>query len=121
MEWEIELHDEVDRWFVDLCRTDPVSADRVEEAIDVLAREGPGLGRPLVDRVHGSRLHNLKELRPASAGASEIRILFAFDPVRRAVLLVAGDKAGNWKGWYDRNIPVAELRFREHLSHGAEG
>ncbi|WP_438860658.1 type II toxin-antitoxin system RelE/ParE family toxin [Amycolatopsis solani] len=47
--------------------------------------------------MQGSRLHNLKELRPASAGSSEIRILFAFDPVRRAVLLVAGD---------------------EHLSHG---
>ncbi|MBE1500329.1 hypothetical protein H4696_007429 [Amycolatopsis lexingtonensis] len=120
MEWEIELHDEVDQWFVDLCRADPVSADRVEEAIDMLAREGPGLGRPLVDRVHGSRLHNLKELRPASAGSSEIRILFAFDPVRRALLLVAGDKAGNWKGWYDRNVPVAEQRFREHLRHGEE-
>ena len=88
---------------------------------DLLAREGPRLGRPLVDRVKSSSLHSLKELRPASAGRSEIRILFAFDPVRRALLLVAGDKAGNWKGWYDRNIPIAEHRFREHLSHGEEG
>ncbi|WP_206785456.1 type II toxin-antitoxin system RelE/ParE family toxin [Amycolatopsis sp. MtRt-6] len=118
MEWEIELHDEVDRWFVDLCREDPVSADRVEEAIDMLAREGPRLGRPLVDRVKGSSLHHLKELRPASAGSSEIRILFAFDPVRCALLLVAGDKSGNWKGWYDYNIPIAEKRFREHLRTG---
>jgi hypothetical protein len=121
MEWEIELHDEVDQWFVNLCREDPVSADRVEEAIDLLAREGPRLGRPLVDRIKGSGLHNLKELRPASAGTSEIRILFAFDPVRRALLLVAGDKAGNWKGWYDLNIPIAERRFREHLTDGNEG
>jgi len=50
-------------------------------------------------------LHNLKELRPASAGSSEIRILFAFDPVRSALLLVAGDKAGNWKGWYEHTSP----------------
>jgi hypothetical protein len=54
MEWEIELHDEVDQWFVNPRREDPVSADRVEEAIDMLAREGPRLGRPLVDRVKGS-------------------------------------------------------------------
>lgn len=120
MTWEIELHDEVDRWFVDLCREDPVSADRVEEAIDMLAREGPQLGRPLVDRLKGSSLHNLKELRPASAGSSEIRILFAFDPARHALLLVAGDKAGNWQRWYDLNIPIAERRFREHLLHGEE-
>ncbi|MGH3516397.1 MAG: hypothetical protein ACRDQ7_03070 [Haloechinothrix sp.] len=42
--------------------------------------------------------------------------LFAFDPVRRAVLLVAGDKAGNWKGWYDVNIPLADKRYDEHLA-----
>lgn len=115
MRWEIELHEDVDHWFVALCGEDPVTADRVEEAIDLLAREGPWLGRPLVDRITGSCWHNLKELRPASAGSTEIRILFAFDPVRRAVLLVAGDKAGNWKRWYDINIPIAEERYRQHL------
>src|SRR4051794_36140715 len=56
----------------------------------------PTLGRPIVDRIQGSRVHHLKELRPGSAGASEIRILFPFDPATRAVLLVAGDKAGDW-------------------------
>lgn len=120
MEWAIQLHDEVDRWFVALCEEDPVTADRVEEAIDMLAREGPRLGRPLADRVKGSQLHNLKELRPASAGSSEIRILFVFDPARCAVLLVAGDKAGNWKQWYDINIPIAEARYRQHLGRGEE-
>jgi len=114
MRWELELHDEVDRWFVALCGDDPVTADRVEEAIDMLAAEGPRLGRPLVDRISGSCRHNLKELRPASAGRTEIRILFDFDPARRAVLLVAGDKAGNWKRWYDINIPIAEERYRRH-------
>jgi hypothetical protein len=42
--------------------------------------------------------------------------LFAFDPVRRAVLLVAGDKAGNWRGWYDTNIPLADKRYDEHVA-----
>ena len=88
----------------------------MEDAIDALALFGPTLGRPLVDRIKGAEHHHLKELRPGSAGKSEIRILFAFDPVRRAVLLVAGDKAGNWGGWYDTNIPVAEKRYRDHIA-----
>jgi hypothetical protein len=70
----------------------------------------------MVDRVNASRHHNMKELRPGSSGASEIRILFAFDPVRRAVLLVAGDKVGNWRGWYDVNILLADKRYDEHLA-----
>ncbi|MBO7936313.1 type II toxin-antitoxin system RelE/ParE family toxin [Streptomyces sp. S9] len=84
--------------------------------IDMLASTGPTLGRPLVDRIKGAENHHLKELRPGSSGSSEIRILFAFDPVRRAVLLVAGDKAGNWQRWYDINIPLAEERYRTHLA-----
>ena len=58
----------------------------------------------------------MKELRPGSSGRIEIRVLFVFDPERRAVLLVAGDKAGNWKGWYDEHIPVADRRYDEWLS-----
>ena len=42
-------------------------------------------------------------------------MLFAFDPERRAILLVAGDKAGNWKKWYAVNLPIADVRFTEHL------
>ncbi|MEV6801559.1 type II toxin-antitoxin system RelE/ParE family toxin [Micromonospora rifamycinica] len=83
--------------------------------MDILAAEGPSLGRPLVDRVKGSDYKNMKELRPGSAGQTEIRILFAFDPMREAILLVAGDKAGNWKGWYETSILEADRRFTQHL------
>lgn len=58
----------------------------------------------------------MKELRPGSAGGSEIRILFAFDPVRRAILLLAGDKSGRWERWYRQAIPLADQRFDEHLA-----
>ena len=54
------------------------------------------------DRIQGSRVHNVKELRPPSTSSSEIRMLFAFDLAREAIFLVAGDKAGNWNRWYDR-------------------
>jgi hypothetical protein len=71
--------------------------------------------RPPADRVKGSRYHNMKELRPPSSGTTEIRLLFAFDPRREAIFLVAGDKAGNWDGWYREAIPVADERFMRHL------
>jgi hypothetical protein len=114
--WDVELHADVDKWFGSLCDADPCCADLVEQAIDVLAEAGPTLGRPLVDRIAGSTYHNLKELRPASTGSTEIRILFVFDPRRTAILLVAGDKSGDWRGWYDSNIPLAEERYAEHLA-----
>jgi putative transposase len=82
--------------------------------------EGPALGRPLVDRIRGSRIHHLKELRPGSAGRSEIRVLFAFDPTRSALLLLGGDKAGNWQRWYRQNIPIAEQLYLEYTSEEQE-
>ena len=57
----------------------------------------------------------MKELRPRSTkGGAHIRVLFAFDIQSRAILLVAGDKAGNWTKWYAPNIPIADRLFTEH-------
>jgi hypothetical protein len=116
--WEVILLDEVEEWFLQL---DSKSATQVEAAIDNLQEYGPALGRPLVDTVRYSSVSNLKELRPGSAGSSEIRILFAFDPWRQAVLLVAGDKAREWNNWYKLNIPVAEERFDAWINGYVEG
>jgi hypothetical protein len=83
-------------------------------------RGGPNLGRPLVDRIKGSSIHNLKELlRPGSAGSTEVRILFAFDPWRSSVLLVAGDKSGRWAGVVRQAIPRAEQLYRTYLKERA--
>jgi len=116
MVWKIELHDEVERWLLDLHLSDPRSARLVSRAINTLTTYGPMLRRPLVGHVKSAVYHNLKELRPPSAGRAEIRILFAFDPERSAILLIAGDKAGNWNGWYDTNIPIAGRRYAAHLA-----
>jgi hypothetical protein len=67
-----------------------------------------------VDRIEGGRHANMMELRPGSTGRTEVRVLFAFDRRRRAVLLVGGDKSKDWKGWYRVNIPIADDRFDEH-------
>jgi hypothetical protein len=120
MAWEIYLTDEVLGWLDGLLSYDPESHRQVVYAIEALAEAGPNLGRPLVDRIKGSRLHNLKELRPGSAGGSEIRVLFVFDPWRCSVLLVAGDKAGDWKGWYRTAIPRAEDLYAIYLKERAE-
>jgi hypothetical protein len=115
MAWEVSLHPEVESWYLTLCKSDPETADLIEDTIDQLVTEGPALRRPLANRVKGSRYHNMKELRPPSSGTTEIRLLFAFDPRREAIFLVAGDKAGNWERWYREAIPVADERFTRHL------
>ncbi len=115
--WIVEV-DLVDAWLLSL---DQKSYEQVIAALELLAERGPSLGRPVVDSVVGSRHKNMKELRPGSSGRSELRVLFAFDPDRRAIMLVAGDKAGNWQKWYRTNIPLADDLFAEHLSRSRKG
>ena len=119
-EWDIFQTAEVAAWLADLQETDPKSADLVDDAIYALSCSGPALGRPLVDTIAGSAVRNLKELRPGSGGSSEIRILFAFDPWRSAILLIAGDKAGRWKRWYAEAIPRAEHLYEIYLKERGE-
>ena len=69
---------------------------QVAGAIAHIVQSGPTLGRPHVDVIHGSRVHKLKEARIVRC----VRVLFAFDSNRRAVMLVGGDKAGKWNRWY---------------------
>ncbi len=116
--WSIVILEEVLDWYDALVDEDVETAELVGAAFDLLAQEGPSLGRPLVDSNVGSRIGNLKELRPASSSRSEIRILFVFDPQRQAIVLVAGDKAGRWSRWYRENIPIAELRYDKWLAGG---
>ncbi|QIS14635.1 type II toxin-antitoxin system RelE/ParE family toxin [Nocardia arthritidis] len=113
--WEILLTDEVERFLDELYETDRTTHKLVNEAILVLERVGPCQGRPLVDSIVGSNIANLKELRPGSSGRTEIRILFAFDPWRSAILLVAGDKAGRWQQWYREAIIRAERLYQAYL------
>ncbi|MEG1913254.1 MAG: type II toxin-antitoxin system RelE/ParE family toxin [Cloacibacillus sp.] len=91
-------------------------------ALKRLEQQGPTLGRPLVDTLKGTQVKNLKELRPASPGKTEVRLLFAFDPERKAVMLLGGDKSKGksgrtkWSGWYKEAIPKAEAIYYQHLA-----
>ncbi|MET9153244.1 type II toxin-antitoxin system RelE/ParE family toxin [Streptomyces griseoflavus] len=114
LSWAIKVTDEYAEWFRRLIKEDLGSASQVAQAVAALRDTGPTLGRPLVDRLKGSELHHLKELRPGSGGRSEMRIIFAFDPTRSALLLLGGDKAGNWERWYRDSIPLAEQLYRDY-------
>jgi len=82
----------------------------------VVQQFGPQLGRPRVDTLNGSRHANMKELR-FSAADGEWRVAFAFDTRRKAILLVAGDKAGaGEKRFYGELIRKADDRFDAHLT-----
>ncbi|MGB2678107.1 MAG: type II toxin-antitoxin system RelE/ParE family toxin [Candidatus Acidiferrum sp.] len=110
--WGVEIGDEFEPEFDRL--PDGVRTEILALAL-LLEQFGPQLGRPRVDTLHGSRHANMKELR-FSAADGEWRVAFAFDPKRKAILLVAGDKSGGGeKRFYRELIRKADDRFEAHL------
>ena len=109
MTWAVEGTTEFEEWFASL---DAGNRRKVVAAIEMLRRTGPALGRLLVDTIASSRFANMKELRPP---ASNMRVLFAFDPTRRAVLLLGGDKTNRWDLWYREAVPRADAIFARVL------
>jgi hypothetical protein len=111
--WEVIFHDEFEEEFKEF---DEELQDELLAHAILLRDYGPVLGRPTVDTLKGSRHANMKELRFDWEG--EVwRVAFAFDPKRKAILLVGGDKAGvDQKRFYRRLIAVADERFDSHLA-----
>jgi len=108
--WEIEVTDEFVTWWDEL---NVGQQESLTDRVDLLAERGPDLGRPVVDRIQGSRHHNMKELRASSDGA--LRVLFMFDPRRQVILLVGSDKTGEWSAWYEQAIPLADDLYDRYL------
>lgn len=109
MSWDVYFAEPAEQWILELSDKD---YEAIMAAIELLEEQGPTLGRPAADRIEGTRHHNMKELR---SFGGHLRVLFAFDPKRRAILLVGGDKAGDWSGWYERNIPIADHLYDDYL------
>lgn len=87
--------------------------EAIDDRVMLLAEHGPALRRPVVGEVKSSRHPNMKELRASKGGA--LRVLFAFDPRRQAILLIGGDKSGEWESWYRTAIPEADDLYDLHL------
>jgi hypothetical protein len=118
VKWAVEIADEFKPEF------DALGQDVRSEVLAlarVLQEFGPQLGRPRVDTLNGSRHANMKELR-FSAADGEWRVAFPFDPRRRAILLVGGDKSGgSEKRFYRELIRKADERFDAHLARIRKG
>ncbi|MHB1583187.1 MAG: type II toxin-antitoxin system RelE/ParE family toxin [Acidimicrobiales bacterium] len=109
--WEVEVTDEFLDWWHGL---DIDQQESVTDRVDLLAERGPDLGRPVVERIHSSRHHHMKELRASKGGA--LRVLFMFDPRRQVILLLGGDKSGEWEVWYDQAVPLADDLYDVYLA-----
>jgi hypothetical protein len=116
--WTVALADEFDSEYDEL---DQEVQDELLAQLKVIAQFGPQAGRPRIDTLNGSKYANMKELR-FSAGGGEWRAAFAFDPMRKAIVLVAGDKSGRGgeARFYKQLIAKADKRFNAHLERLAK-
>ena len=113
MNWDVHFCNAFDTDFEDLPET---VQDELLAHARLLEEFGPQLGRPRIDTLNGSKHANMKELR-FNADNGVWRVAFAFDPKRKAILLVCGDKSGgSEKLFYKRLIKKADERFDDHLS-----
>lgn len=111
--WEVLFHEEFEPEFNAL--PEDVQDELLAHA-KLLQQFGLQLGRPRADTVKGSRHANMKELR-FDAADGVWRVAFAFDPNRKAILLVCGDKSGgSEKRFYRQLIEKADSRFDAHLA-----
>ena len=112
MRWTVIFHRAFEAEFAEL----PLGVrEELAATATLLHSQGPLLGRPHADTLAGSRHANMKELR-FNAEDGVWRVAFAFDPARKAIILVAGDKSGvAQKRFYKALIAKADARFTEHL------
>ena len=113
MKWIVEFDDKFEQEFWKFSSNVQVE---IASKAKLLEDFGHGLGRPNADTLEGSKHSNMKELR-LKADNGVWRVAYAFDPERKAILLVAGDKAGiSQKRFYKKLISKADERFSAHLS-----
>jgi len=118
MEWVVAFHEAFADEFLQLDRK---VRQELAAHVTLLKQFGPHLRRPYADTLNGSRHANMKELRFAAADGVW-RVAYAFDPSRHAILLVAGDKAGqSSRRFYRRLIARADARLDDHLAKLKQG
>ena len=108
--WEIEYTAEFEAWWNALSEAEQ---EEIDAKVQLLEERGPTLSRPHADAIVTSRHANMKELR-GKVDERHLRVLFAFDPGRTALLLIGGDKTDDPK-WYDKFVPVADDLLDRHL------
>ena len=110
MAWEIEFTDEFEEWWDGLTAR---QQDAVGDKVELLALQGPSLPFPHSSGVLSSRHGQMRELR-AQSGGRPLRVFYAFDPRRMAMLLIGGDKTGQ-DAFYAEYVPIADRIYDRHL------
>lgn len=111
---EVLFTDEFDDWYQDLTENDQGAVTRT---VTLLEERGTALGHPHSSALKGTE-HPLRELRVQSGG-KPLRVFYAFDPRRNAVLLLGGDKTGDGR-FYEVMIPRAEKVWVEFLEETSD-
>jgi hypothetical protein len=111
MSWDVEYTDEFGDWWNGLTEDEQISLDASVRLLEAL---GPTLKYPHSSGIHGSKHGHMRELRTQHDGRP-YRTLYAFDPRRSAILLMAGDKTGQDR-WYEENVPKADKLYDDHLA-----
>ena len=107
---DLEYTNQFGAWWAGLSEDEQ---DDITAVVELLMEHGPNLSFPYSSGVQGSRHGHMRELRVQSGG-KPIRIFYAFDPRRWAILLIGGDKTGNDR-FYKRYVPVADKLYDEYL------
>ena len=113
--WSVEYTDQFEDWWLTLSEQ---QQEALDDRVQLLAETGPSLKRPTVGEIQASRHPNMKEIRISKGGA--LRVLFVFDPHSNAILLIGGDKTGQWEQWYNTAIPAADQLYDTHLKELAD-
>lgn len=111
MEYKIHVTEECSDWLLSLNAGEQTD---ILAVIELLEKLGTQLGYPYSSKINGSKFTHMRELRIQHKG-QPYRILYAFDPLRAAILLIGGNKVGDEKRWYKRNIPIADKLYEKHL------
>jgi hypothetical protein len=109
MAWDVEFTSQFETWWNSLSSDEQIE---ISAKVELLQESGPTLPRPHADVISTSRHANMKELR-GKVDDRHLRVLYAFDPRRAALLLLGGDKTGDPK-WYDKFVPIADDLFDQH-------
>ena len=110
MPWEAEYTDEFREWWQGLTEN---QQNAITARVELLMQLGPNLPFPLSSGVRGSRHGHMRELR-VQVGSRPIRVFYAFDPRRMAILLIGGDKTG-YDRFYELYVPKADELYDVHL------
>ncbi|MYE53621.1 MAG: addiction module toxin RelE [Chloroflexi bacterium] len=108
--WEVEYTDQFAEWWHDLSER---QQDSVARVVERLLQDGPALPYPYSSDIRSSRHRHMRELR-AQSGGRPLRVFYAFDPRRSAILLIGGDKTGDNR-FYQRYIPIADNLYDDYI------